>query len=822
MGSVTDEDVHHLQKFLKSREAVGVVDAISIVARIVESAARPDAVSESSIRTAREVLADLHKNPSSHVIPKLLDICMVNTSFQVLDVFILTSAAWKALVAAFVSKDDSFPTETAFSVIQCALRSALMMLVRTVSVQHGIRSSDLPDIARCVRIAKFYLFNAAKCSKALLSWQNRDHSCIDLHADVLSHAMQLAAVTSHILLFDPVLDSSTLSNIQTELCPLVGTILGYIFHMIYHASGNKSSSKAVALFIKSRDKFAKTSNFLASCYEDITTHSFLLLAVLHVMRLQISQFGSEANDSAPRCDTLDQVWSFFKTCLLPTLFQLCEQAYAELIILRERTTGQTYLDTISSSFTQCVVVACGLRAKEDDRLSIVYFLLQQISDSIPASAHIAQECLQSIYEHTLTDNGRENLIAMVLRYLRVAFAIESSHLESRWIPLVTELLGIHFDRFGTEKKVSHFLCWTPREGKKERKETMGDRPDPLSLWVLSSLTDHMVNRLREASNTMQGNVDERHEESELFQKLLLFLISDEEGSLSPEELKKGVCKMCTSERAGAWAIQLIPYVLDAKSANAMALQRLALEAPLPEVCASLKILQPSSMTSKDIESVCKLSTSLLDRHGYTAGPAIAAFISKSSSMLHGSVSVADWQYLSDALDRTVWNVLAAVKKDPHWSILSSTTLYHAAVTLSNIRLLSVPQKDKQTLITLPDRILQLAEQELERLKISKHASLTLGGRGLVNERLAAEREIRVVRAKARTIRRNSSEYDMVETLRMARLSISETLCDILNERSGGKNHLELKAEIRNLQVLLEAASQLIPDVQNEIPNTPRA
>ncbi|KAI0564180.1 hypothetical protein FGB62_29g227 [Gracilaria domingensis] len=819
MGSVTQEDVHHLEKFLENRGAVSVVDAVSIVARIVENAARPDAASLSSIATARRVLADLLENPSPNAIPKLLDICSLNTSFQVLDVFVLTSAAWKALVAAFISKGASCSTKTAFGVIQCALRSALMMLVRAVSVQHGIRSSDVPDIARCVKITKFYCINAAKCSKALLISENRNAPCSDGLADVLSHAMQLVAVTSHILLFDPVLDSSTLISIQEELCPLIGTALGCILHMMQQIPDDKSSATAVAVFIKCRDKFANTTNFLASCFEDIANHSFLLLAVLHVMRWEVSEIDPGDSNSLPLSQIQDRRWSFFKASLLPTLFQLCEHAYAELVLLRERTTGQPYLDTISSSVAQCIVLACGLRPKEDDRLSMIYFLLQQISDTNPAAAYVAHDGLQSMYENSFNDQGRENLIGLLCRYLRVAFAIESSHLDTRWIPLMTELLARHFNRFGTEKRLSHLLHWTPENEEKGRKRAMNDAPDPLTLRILSSLSTHVVNQVRDATssgNSEQTIVDYK-QESGLFQKLLIFLTEDENKSLSIEKAKDCISRMCTGEHTPAWAIPLIPFTSDTKSSNTTALGLISKELTLSESCAALHILQPASMTSKDIESVCRLSAFLLERHGYSIGPAIAAFVSRSSAMLHGSVSVADWQYLSDVLERTVITVSAAARKDPHWSVVSNLTFYHAALTLSHIRSLSAPQKDRKTLITLPERILPLAEEALERLKISKNASLTLGGRGLVNERLAAEREIRVVRARTRTLRRNENAFDLdlVESLRHARFGISETLCDLSNKNSTDANHIEVKSEIRSLQVLLDVASQLFPDPHDE-------
>ncbi|CAN8062107.1 unnamed protein product [Agarophyton chilense] len=816
MSSVSEEDVHHLQKFLESREVVSVVDAVSIVARIVENAARPDTDSPSSVAAARKVLSDLHENPSSTAIPKLLDICSVHARSQVLDVFILTSQAWKALVAAFVSRDASFSTEIGLGVIECALRSAFTMLVRAVSVQHGIRGSDVPDIARCVKITKFYCLNAAKCSKVLLSLKSRSNSGFDPFVDVLSCAMQLVAVTSHVLLFDPVLDSSTLTSIQEQLCPLIGTTLGSIMIMVHQVPDDESSSKTIGLFCKCLDKVAATQNFLVTCFEDLAVHSFLLLAFLHFMRLEVSEVDFEANNCVPPVNLSDRRWSLFRNCLVPSLFLFCGKAYAELILLRERATGQTYLDTISASAAQCIVLACGLRPKEDDRLDMENFLLQQISDSNPATAYVAHESLQSLYSGSLNDHGRLKFIAKLFQYLRVAFAIDSPHLDNRWIPLLTDMLEKHFEHFGTEKRLSHLLQWASTKGEVGNKKSMDDPPDQLTLRILSSLSRHMVNKRRESksSDGCGGKEDVREEERELVEKLLTLLAGDESG-LVPHKLKDDICKVCSSESAPAWAIPLSPFLSDPKSVNERALKRISQEAPLSVVCSAFNILQPSSMTSKDMESICKFSGSLLERHGYSVGPAIAAFVARSSSKLHGSVSVADWQYLSDALEQTVLYVLSSVRKDPHWSVLSNMTLYHAAMTLSYIRGHSISDNDRKTVVTLSDRILPLAEEVLERLKVSRNASLTLGGRGLVNERMAAEREIRIVKGRTRNVQRYSdaSDLDFAETMRVARLGILETLCDLLSKKSSEANH-NLKSEIRSLNVLLGLASQLFPDAQN--------
>lgn len=806
-SAVSEEDVQKLERFVASRQDVSVEEAITVVSRIIENAALPSGATPSSINAAKAVLSDLFQHPSPTAITGLLNICILSASIKILevavDVLVLSSAAWKALVAAFLSEDASVSPTIAVQIITCALRSAIKMLIEVLSLQNGPKRPDPAYVGRCVRITKFYCINAAKCAKAFAKMNKFDGACVESYGEMLANSMLLIALASHTLMFDNLLDPSNLENIRTEVCPYLSLTLRCILRLLYYLPKLENPHKVLILFKQSVECFYKIKLFDECFRTPGSVDSYLLLAVIHIMRSECCPIRLQEGDAPTHGDLGDWRWTWLRKSLLPLLFQLCDRAYPELVSLRDRETDNVFLDVVSSVVASNITALCRLRKDRNDRFHMVNILLCQTSSPNPARAHISRECLCALYDTALDQPGQDRLLTEVVAYLRLSIGLNSNHVETRWIPLATELLAMHYMRHGPKKCLSRVMQSSLEMVGSRDTAALGTMEDQVTLRLLSSLSVHL--HLNSASDLSQANEHGVKQQAALVKGVFTMLTGTEN-----VDIRFAVLKVCIRERSTRsdvyrWSHALLPYLFNSKITNSMALEHIKEHVHLEELCCAFNSLEPSEMTSAEIQSVCNCTATYFTKQELAVYPAITGFISRNAAALADSQSTIDIRCLCAVLDQAV---LAAdefkTNSEGRYALLTSLTNYHAAMTI--IRLHSPPcsRKKQDMERKIHKTVLSKMESTLKLIQGAEGGSETHGGGEVVVVKLKMEREMKALKKKASAVKRGRdvSVSDVKEHMRQARLAISSAVDMLLKLNLEGRTFdSDMKSEVESVQTM---------------------
>ncbi|PXF40350.1 hypothetical protein BWQ96_09948 [Gracilariopsis chorda] len=817
-SAVSEEDVRKLERFSTSHEDVSVEEAISVVSRIIENAALPSGATPSSVNAAKAVLSDLLQHPSPTAITGLLNICILSASIKILevavDVLVLSSAAWKALVAAFLREDASSSPAVAVQIITCALRSAIKMLIEVLSLQNGPKRPDPAYVSRCVRITKFYCINAAKCAKAFAKLNNFDGACVDSYGEMLANSMLLIALASHTLMFDNLLDSSNLENIRTEVCPYLSLTLRCIIRLLHCLPEVNSLHRVSVLFKQSVESFYKIK-FFDECFRTPgSVHSYLILAVVHVMRSESCPDRLQEGDITPHSDLGEWRWTWFRKSLLPLLFQLCDPAYPELVSLRDMESDNVFLDTISSVVASNIVAACRLRKDRDDRFRIVNSLLCQTSSPNPACAHISNQSVCALYDNALDEPAQDRLLTEVVAYLRLSIALNSNHAERRWIPLATELLAMHYTRHGSKRCLSHVMQRSLEMLGSKDMTGMGTAKDQVTLRLLSSLSVHL--HTSSTSDLSQGNEHGVKQQTALVQDVFTMLTGPEEVDKRFASMKVYVQEQSNRGDVYTWSHVLLPYLFDSKTTTDMALEHIKEPVHLEELCCALNSLKPSGMSSAELQLVCNCTATYFDKQELAAYPAIAAFISRNAAALGDSQSTTDIRCLCDVLELAVSSTNALkTNSEGRYAVLTSLTYYHAAMTI--IRLHAPPcSRQKQDMQRkIHKTVLSKIKSTLKLIQWADGSSETHGGGEVMVVKLKIDREMRAYKKKASAFKRGRdvSVSDVKEHTKQARLVVSNAVDMLLNvNREGRTFDDDMKGEVESMQTMLFLISEFMSEL----------
>ena len=142
--------------------------------------------------------------------------------------------------AASIQADDvvALHADVCIRIIRCAIASAQAMLSSWVLRND---SGGVPDLDRCIKIAKFYRMTAARCSKAFLNVLRDVGAVADILARTLAKTLLLAGMLRFVSMFDASGGQEDNGQIQREIGPLVGATLRNVQAMI----GTKDTDRDV-------------------------------------------------------------------------------------------------------------------------------------------------------------------------------------------------------------------------------------------------------------------------------------------------------------------------------------------------------------------------------------------------------------------------------------------------------------------------------------------------------------------------------------------------------------------------------------------------
>lgn len=807
MAPVTDDDILLLQNFLRYPKSISPSLATLAVYRIVQEAATPAGVPKSVISVANSTLASLSTAASQSVITVLLSICELNRSSQVLDVFVLSSASWKAIVAACLAPSDTpYKPSIALDIISCAVKSASTMLLCGLSPK-GHEHNDITMLSRFVKIAKFYCINASRCAKAFGNNLKLHGTSVDALSKMLCDVLQLVASVSYILLFDHFELRSVHEDIRKDIAPLVGTILQSVLEMSHFLTKEPTLEKWTCTMSEAIKQMTDVRNISPNVRANIPIFLLRVLAIIQLMKLSVN--GIFHRNEKDQSQSLDRVsHALFCSVLLPGLFTCFNHAYAELTCLHERNSGVLFLDRVSAETAECVV---HFRTEESilgrGNLTLWDFLLEQISSSNAVSAYVSKEAVMSLASYD-ADNPTwsDDCLTAILCCTRISLALESPHADTRWLPLATELT-LHYVHAG--KSVKGLV----EESKKLNKLTIPfvfpqDRPitdDGLVLKLIARVCQQLC---REEESESSINSKQPQSGQSISCRILNAFGMDH---LKLVTLVKSSTLASTGDmKTCEDAIPLLPHLLDAKSACGASLACLRRESSsCKAIIAAINTLNPSTMLPTAIKSVCRTATSAIERHGLVVCPAVSAFVSRASHTLHESVSLTDWQDLASLLERCILATrkLTGMEAEVAGS-LCGAVMYHASNVLAVTR--SIPHaRSGHTHATLPECILEEVELSLQKMQEWTSMGNGNGKRELEEEAGAIEAERKI--GKRRRVEGKQEVGQVVLGIRRVREELMENFGTLFGGGDDVTGHDEIGKEITSLYMAMSCAARCVSE-----------
>lgn len=443
-------DVKVLTTFVQNSESVPARDVADAIQRIITTLSKSESVPKETVKVAQHALATLFQAPNPDIIPSLLPVCQLDVSSQAVDMFVLCTAAWKALSAAVV---HSVPLQTVsspivFQVIASATNASCTMLLRGVAFSNVADSSGKNGVGRCVKIAKFYALHATRCTKAFVAATSNDKSFLDdsnaqSFTDLFGSVLRLTGLLSFVLCHNNSHLISVREELVSSLAPPVTSLMSSTISMLCPCLEREKSLQAINVFSNALKSFSNESFFKLDNSMACPPSLLQLFATLHVMRYVASKCSMPIHnqtDSGRKDDVL-RLRHIFKRNLCPPFFTALDGCYNEVVSVRVESSPVPLLSTVASSAAECFskIDVCGINSVEQSATRLRDSLLIEMSAVNPARAFVASEGLIRIFFKLVTDPDRSverfELLSKILRCCRMAFAMQSAHADSRWLRL---------------------------------------------------------------------------------------------------------------------------------------------------------------------------------------------------------------------------------------------------------------------------------------------------------------------------------------------------------------------------------------------------
>ena len=729
MVPTTTNDVTVLETFVHDRNKVTPQQAASIISRIVQDAASPTGTSKQEFSAAQIALAKLCKQPSREAIPILLPICENNTSFKVLNVFVLASATWKAIVAASIQADEvvALHADVCIRIIQCAIASAQAMLSSGVLRND---TGDVTDLDRCVKIAKFYSMNAARCSKAFLNVLRDVRAVADILAQTLAKTLLLAGMLPFVSMFDGSVGQKDNDQIQREIAPLVGATLRNVLAII----GTKGTDGDVQQNIVSQSfECMSLEREEVSAPGNNPLSSMKVLSSILLMRYAISDPKNDTSEQTIRASAVCSCT--FRTVLVPKLFQSFDLSYAELVSLHDRQSNTLFLDIVSEIVSQLIGIY-GRREATDAEESCLMEddLLVYITSPNATSAHVAAcSLLAFLCTSAKLDSASEtkqnertfldSLTCKILQCTRTSMALLSQHTDTRWIPLSAQVLA-RYIRAGM--RVDEIIS-ASKEEQMSKESGYNLVEDEFLIRILAPL----CNAMKSCSGNSRG--DEVRQvvlnDNEVLSTLLQSTAINREKLLS---VVRDAALNHAKEDLCVAALSASRFTLHPTTRHGIAISLLTSGSNVRIATACVNAFQPAEMHMSVQHQVCGLINGAIERHGLHICPSVVALVSRAAESLGSSVSPPVWSGFARLLERSVHIAKSGGQEPMHGPVramLSASTMHHASVTLHYV---SSKQRGNMN-VSMPRSVLEDIEKVAEREMEWSNVEVDIGSRAaLVN------------------------------------------------------------------------------------------
>ena len=688
MVTTLQDHVSLLQNFASNPATISPENAAEAILHITRAAAQSLAP-KPAVTLAQTTLTALSKTPSVLTVPHLLSICE-HDPFEALDVFVLSSAAWKALVATVITSPPE--PHLAIRVIFCATLNATRMIAKCLQPSTHTTS----EVLRTVKIAKFYCLNAARCSKAFFN--SIPHFQSTPLSSLFTNLFDCVSLTTFVLLFDRHALLPAHDELCSEVLPLVTKTLKIILAMMLNTTHHAHENVV-------RGALESTGNHPTMQSLRLPHPVLHLLAILHTTRclLDSNQELYKTKESERASHAL--VISF----LIPNLFNCFDRAYEELILFREQS-GTAFLDTVISATLDIISAAVPCYENASQRSGALDFLLEQATSENAIQSYVAQEALLHLAkEQGKRDIWRDPIVMSVFACFRTSLSLNSRQ-TFRWQQLAVNLCqpfvqeGITLRNLLIKSK-RIFHCFENHE--QDLSSQLLD--DPIAIPLIAHLCDSLASS--EHDNPQEDINSQSHTKERLIQRVArIFDVSTK----TLTEHAKDLALTSTSHTAQS-AVWLLPHLLDTTSVCGTAISILQRESgPSHMICAALDILHPYTMKPNTMDAACTAASAALMKYGIAVCPAIASFVSKAAQCLGETVSLSHWQKLSALLETCLTTSSKGRDADsPKSQMVHGALLHHAALSLNAIRCSN--RSGRQTAATLPGNILNDAQDALNRL-----------------------------------------------------------------------------------------------------------
>lgn len=794
-------DAAFLASFVQSPTTVSAEQAASRVRHIIAAAASPSGATPASVQVAKQALQQFFKSPSHTIISHLLPACEDHVSCHLLDVFILSTAAWKAVTAAALQSvgEGTVDAATSLRILGFAIRSALSMLLRAVSVSKSPSGGE--DVVRHVKIAKFYSLNAMRCAKAFstnIAIHAQLHECF---SEVVMMALRIVGVLSYILLMQPPSMCTVWQELKNEIAPLIAGTFRSVLVLLRSLFDGDVISESISLVAKCVKEFSNSAAFEVDGCTPVRPPLLRTFGVLHFMRY--AACDNNLSDSGNNED-MTVLRALFHPVFCPALFASLDMNYESFLTLREPTSHTPLIQTVSQVAAECLAIVNIHGGPKNCEVGVFEnALLGEMSAVNPLRAYVAAETLVKIFEglHPWSERYVQLLIT-VLSCARVSYTLDSEHADCRWLNLATRLAILCVQ----EEGLLLYALVVSRAESTTRCEKRICLSDAFALRIVAAVCELVTTRKQGngGADITQLSMDSSHDITTVLQALKL------ERSALQTFVKKCLTDGSGESELTVIALLLLPHTFDSMSASTLLVNFIKRDTGAFFFNTALNMLQPSCMQPESMKESFQASSNAVKKHGLLVCACVAAFMSRWVHDSRKNAHSMDMTSLSGLLQE----VINAVQREngqtntPDQAALRGATLHHAAQILS--RCGSIYQNNQS--LKLAHAQLSVVEdaharwQLFEQLKKDEHGST----RDLDKEHdlIAAEKVFACRRGDRNAMPLSRNDSSVLENVRCARESLVQVLASICkNGPAGAHRRDDIVSEIESLRYMITCASR---------------
>lgn len=801
MSATAPNEAAVLTAFLQSPSTVSAEQAAESVHAVIAKAAGPSGAPPATVQLAQRVLVHLFKTPSLDVIPHLLPACECHIASRVLDVFVLSTAAWKAVTVAALHavRQHTVDDSIALRILSFSMRAALSMLLRAVAFSRQPAAIAIPDVARHVKIAKFYALNAMRCAAAFATVVVIQAQLYKRFADVVTAVLRLVGLVSYMLLMCQAQLSTVFDQLKNEIAPLISATLLSVLAMLRPMFSSDDLHNANSFVSKCFQNFAADSAFEIDESVPVVPSLPRLFSILHVMRHAACDITSTESNPA---EDVRFLRTLFHPVFCPILFDSLSANYEQLVTLRVSASAVPLIQVVTNAAAECLAITDVYGDLKTGRVaSNQISLLIEMSAVNPLRAHLAADALTRIF--TILPSAAERrvqLFTAVTSCARMAHALGSAHAHSRWIPLVARLAllspndddlllrGLGASRVG------------PAQPTRDMKISMSDS---FALRVIASVCRHISagqHSIAEKGSTKDAASDHESDVMGVLRK----------AKLDRTTLRAFVQKCIAnasgdSEAAGA-ALELVPFVLDTMSTSLLLVNFMKKGVNASLFCAAINMLQPAYMQETAIHSTVQTSSAAVNRHGEVVCAVVAGFIARAARAMCNKGSKVELRGLSRLLQVAIETSQRANNKgnNPVASALYGATMHHAAEILSLVGSL----RGNGERLALAEAQLSAVEDAQSRWQQydMQRAKNDDGSVDLAKEATwIALEKVSCKQGSRRNVVCPKRSASAIESVRTVREGVVELLENVLGD-NGGKLGEDVAVEIEGLRCMVNCVS----------------